>query len=70
MALRKGRCRLSDLLEQKRMSQVEFAEKMGVSKPTVSRWVAGERYMKYDHAVQAAFLLSCHAEDFYEWIEG
>ncbi|WP_409509188.1 helix-turn-helix domain-containing protein [Bacillus spizizenii] len=66
MALRKGRSPISDLLEQKKMSQVKFADKMGVSKPTVSRWGAGERYLNHNKAVQGVFLINCHAERLYE----
>lgn len=67
MALHKGRCRLSSLLGS--MSQLEFAERMEVSEPTVSRWVNGSRQMRFNNAVMAARILNCHAEDLYEWIE-
>jgi transcriptional regulator with XRE-family HTH domain len=67
MALRRGRCRLSSLLGD--MSPAEFARRMGVNESTVSRWIKGQRDMRYENAVLASRILNCHAEDFYEWIE-
>lgn len=66
MALRKGRCRLSELLGE--LKQAEFARRMKVTEATVSRWVSGDREMTYENAVLAARILDCHAEDFYDWI--
>ncbi|MED3623287.1 helix-turn-helix transcriptional regulator [Neobacillus thermocopriae] len=51
------------------MSQAEFARRMKVAESTVSRWISGERDMRYENTVLAARILNCHAEDFYEWIE-
>lgn len=69
MALRKGRCRLQELLIVANMSQAEFARRMQLSEPTVSKWISGKRQMSFDHAVQAARVLDCIAEDLYEWEE-
>jgi DNA-binding transcriptional regulator YiaG len=66
MALRKGRCRLSDLLN---IPQSEFARKMEVTESTVSHWITGKQKMSLDNAVFAARLLHCTVEDLYEWIE-
>lgn len=67
MALRKGRCRLQELLGD--MNQAEFARRMHVAESTVSRWKSNEREMSYENAVLGSFILNCHAEDFYEWVE-
>lgn len=67
MALQRGRCRLSSLLGD--MSPAEFARRMGVNESTVSRWINNQRDMRYENAVLGSRILSCHAEDFYEWIE-
>lgn len=67
MAIRKGRCRLPELLGD--MLPTEFARRMGVNDSSVSRWISGERMMSFEHAVMAARILNCHAEDLYEWIE-
>jgi transcriptional regulator with XRE-family HTH domain len=67
MALRRGRCRLSSLLED--LSPAEFARRMGVSESTVSRWINNQREMRLENAVLAARILNCHAEDMYDWIE-
>ncbi|MCA1029205.1 helix-turn-helix domain-containing protein [Cytobacillus kochii] len=67
MALRKGRCRLYELLGD--MNQADFARRMKVAESTVSRWINNKREMSYENAVQASIILNCHAEDFYEWVE-
>lgn len=70
MALRKGRCRLPELLKNaNNMSQAEFARRMNVNESSVSRWINKEREMSFENAVQGSYILNCHAEDFYEWIE-
>ncbi|MEM5014145.1 helix-turn-helix transcriptional regulator [Niallia taxi] len=69
MALRKGRCRLPDILIHSEISQSDFAKRMKVAESTVSRWVNNKREMSYENAVLAAIILDCHAEDFYEWVE-
>lgn len=67
MALRKGRCRLPELLHD--MKPVDLARRMNVSESAVSRWISNEREMSYENAVLAARIIGCHAEDLYEWIE-
>jgi transcriptional regulator with XRE-family HTH domain len=69
MALRKGKCRLSEILNSKGMSQVDFANRMGVTESTVSRWKTGTTEMTFNHAVQAGRILRCSPEELYEWIE-
>ncbi|MFP7480172.1 helix-turn-helix domain-containing protein [Terribacillus saccharophilus] len=69
MALRKGRSRLSEILTDRGMNQVDFARRMGVTESTVSKWKSGTSKMSFDHAVLAARILNCTAEDLYEWIE-
>lgn len=69
MALRKGKCRLSLILTDRRMNQAEFARRMGVTEGTVSKWKSGTSEMSFNHAVLAARILNCSAEDLYDWIE-
>jgi DNA-binding transcriptional regulator YdaS (Cro superfamily) len=64
MPLIRGRCRLLDFLGE--MSPAELARRLGVNESTVSRWISGERKMSYEHAVEVARILNCHAEDLYE----
>ncbi|WP_051570661.1 helix-turn-helix domain-containing protein [Paenibacillus ehimensis] len=59
---------MSELLGNQ-MSPAEFARRMKVERSTVSRWISKDRDMTYEHAVMAARILGCHAEDMYEWIE-
>jgi transcriptional regulator with XRE-family HTH domain len=69
MALRKGACRLSLILTDRQMSQAEFARRMGITEGTVSKWKTGTSEMSFNHAVLAARILDCSAEDLYVWIE-
>lgn len=66
MPLTRGRCRLRELLGD--MSPAEFARRMGIHESSVSRWLKDERAMTYEHSVEAAGILGCHAEDLYLWI--
>lgn len=50
------------------LKPAEFARRMSVAESTVSRWISNEREMSYENAVLAAFVLDCHAEDFYQWV--
>ncbi|REK69362.1 helix-turn-helix transcriptional regulator [Paenibacillus paeoniae] len=65
MPLIRGRCRLRDYLGD--MSPAQLARRLGVNESTVSRWISRERDMTYEHAVEVANVLNCHAEDLYDF---
>lgn len=66
MGLQRGRCRLPGLLGD--MKQAEFARRLGVSDSFISKVIRGEKHFSLEMAVNAAIILGCRPEDFYEWI--
>jgi transcriptional regulator with XRE-family HTH domain len=66
-ALRIGRCLLSDLLNEARLSQVEFALMVGMSESTISHYVTKRRIMSLENAKIIAEALSVPIDDLYEW---
>jgi transcriptional regulator with XRE-family HTH domain len=58
---------LIDLLEQyrkeKRYSQAEMAELLGVSQPTYCRWISGQHPIEYQRFPSVARLLGLSAKD-------
>jgi transcriptional regulator with XRE-family HTH domain len=49
--------RLAAAIKQKGLDQKTFAEKLGVSKSTISRILSGQFYLDFDAAVKACELL-------------
>ncbi|PWW01171.1 helix-turn-helix protein [Paenibacillus cellulosilyticus] len=68
MDLRFGRCRLPEHLNRLKMSQSEFAIRLGVSKSMVSQYMTGEKKFSLLKAKIAADILGIHIEDLYEWV--
>lgn len=58
-------CLLLYRLEQKGMTQAEFARKMKVSRQYVHKLIAGERTMSLEFALNAAYILECKTTDLY-----
>lgn len=70
MAYRIGKCLLTDRLRQIGMSQLQLAEKMGVSKQQVNRWCNGRQGMTMETAKNIASIVGLYCSDeLYEWIE-
>ncbi|WP_110933794.1 helix-turn-helix transcriptional regulator [Paenibacillus bouchesdurhonensis] len=65
MGLRLGDCLLLERLEEKGISQAEFAKRMGVSRQFVSKLISGERKMSLEFAFNAAHILGCRVTDLY-----
>ena len=70
MVLRFGRSRLPELLQLRRMSQAEFARKLGVAEAYVSQIISGKIRFGLLKAKRAAVILKCTIDDLYEWEEG
>lgn len=66
---RYGRSRLPELLDRKRMSQVDFAAKLRVTEGFVSQIISGKSKFSLISARDAAKILSCMIEDLYDWNE-
>lgn len=62
-----GRCRLREILLDKRVRQYELAERSSKSQTQISDYIYGRKHLSYLTAVEFALILDCHAEDFYEW---
>lgn len=69
MALQFGRSRLPELLEEKHLSQAEFARKLKVTEAYVSQIISGKRRFGFLMAKRASKILKCVTDDLYEWIE-
>lgn len=68
MAYQIGKCLLSKRLRQVGMSQAQLAERLGVQRQQVSKWVRDEQGMSLESAKNVASILDCYIDDLYEWI--
>ncbi|WP_200411401.1 helix-turn-helix transcriptional regulator [Virgibacillus salexigens] len=69
MAYKVGRCLLQFRLDQSFMTQQELADKLGVTKQQISKYVLDRQKMSLQVAKNIASILNCRIEDLYEWIE-
>lgn len=67
MALRIGRCLLPQLLKKAKLSQIEFALRVGMSESTISHYTHNTRIMSLKNAKVIADELGVHIDDLYEW---
>lgn len=67
MSVQFGRCRLREILVEKRLRQYELAELSSKSQTQISDYISGRKHLSYLTAVEFAHIIGCHAEDFYEW---
>jgi DNA-binding Xre family transcriptional regulator len=65
-----GKCLLSDLLQEKRMTQQDLANRLGVSRQQIKHYTSEKkpRIMTLHIAKNIATILDCNIEDLYEWI--
>jgi transcriptional regulator with XRE-family HTH domain len=66
---RLGRCLLSDLLDRRKMTQQQLAERVGMSKQQINNYISGRTNMSLANAMAIAKALGCHVEDLYELIQ-
>nr|WP_026681370.1 helix-turn-helix transcriptional regulator [Priestia megaterium] len=69
MAYKVGRCLLQSRLDNAAMTQQQLADKLGVTKQQISKYVLDRQKMSLQVAKNVASVLNCHIEDLYEWIE-
>lgn len=67
MALRIGRCLLSQLIQRSGLTQAEFAKRVDMSESTISHYANNRRIMSLENAKIIAATLSVHIDDLYEW---
>jgi transcriptional regulator with XRE-family HTH domain len=65
MAFRLGECLLLDRLEEKGITQAEFARHMNCSRSYVSQLISGKAKMSLEFAINAAHFLNCRVTDLY-----
>lgn len=69
MAYEVGKCLLRDHLKDARMSQLELANRLGVTSQQINKYVWGTQGMSLQVAFNIASILNCRIEDLYEWHE-
>ncbi|WP_445506637.1 helix-turn-helix transcriptional regulator [Niallia sp. 03190] len=62
-----AKCKLSDLLKSKDLSQQDLAERLHISKSMISEYANNKHYMSIERAKNVAAILGCSIEDLYEW---
>jgi transcriptional regulator with XRE-family HTH domain len=62
-----GRCLLLELLAKRKLTQSEFARRMGVPRQTVTKWIKKQDIMSLETAYRASTILECKIEELYEW---
>jgi len=60
-----GDCLLQDRLDDKGITQAEFARHMKCSRSYVSQLISGEAKMSLTFAINAAYFLNCRVTDLY-----
>lgn len=69
MAYRIGKCLLSLRLRQAGKTQVQLADRLGVSKQQVNKWATNRQKMSLETAKRIATFLSLDSiDELYEWI--
>lgn len=63
-----GRCRLNEILTNKKMTQVELAVKLGMKKQQINAYATNETVMSLKTAKNIAYQLNVHIDDLYDFI--
>lgn len=63
-----GKCRLNEILKDKKMTQVELADKLGMKKQQLNAYANNETIMSYKTAKNISFQLNVQMEDLYDFI--
>ncbi|OOR12019.1 transcriptional regulator [Bacillus cereus] len=64
-----GKCRLNEILKEKRLTQVDLALKLGMAKQQIHSYANNDRVMSYQTAKNIASQLNINMEDLYEFIQ-
>lgn len=62
-----GKCLLSQILYEKRMTQTDLADITNIDRTLISKYVTRTRVMSIGTAYMIAKALKCQIEDLYEW---
>ncbi|MCJ8008087.1 helix-turn-helix domain-containing protein [Lederbergia wuyishanensis] len=63
-----GRCRLNEILQKKKMTQVDLAFKVGMKKQQINAYANNETIMSYRTAKNISYHLDVKMEDLYDFI--
>lgn len=62
-----GKCRLPTLLRQRKMTQTELANRLGIKRQQINKYALGHITMSLQIAYNIAAVLDCSIYDLYEW---
>ncbi|WP_137743354.1 helix-turn-helix domain-containing protein [Robertmurraya siralis] len=62
-----GKCLLQNILDEKRMSLNDLADKTGISKHQLSAYKNQKKLMSLPTSRLIASKLDCHIDDLYKW---
>lgn len=62
-----GKCLLLNILNHKRMTQVDLSDLTGISKTQISEYISNNRKMSLPNAILISRVLKVHTEDLYEY---
>lgn len=67
MDLRIGRCQITKLLKDVKLTQAELADRAGMSESTISHYATKRRIMSIRNAKIIATVLRVKIDDLYSW---
>lgn len=67
MYLRVGRCQITKLLKDVKLTQAELADRAGMSESNISHYVTNRRIMSIRNAKIIATVLKVKIDDLYSW---
>jgi transcriptional regulator with XRE-family HTH domain len=67
MGLHIGRCQITNLLKEVKLTQAELADRCGMSESTISHYVTKRRIMSIQNAKIIAMVLKVKIDDLYSW---
>nr|WP_283249431.1 helix-turn-helix transcriptional regulator [Bacillus sp. FJAT-49736] len=59
---------MNEILKNKKMSQVELADKLGMKKQQINAYANNETIMSYKTAMNISYQLSVKMEDLYDFV--
>lgn len=62
-----GKCRLRELLAQKKMTQKMLAQRLKITPQHLQHYIQDHHVMSIQTAKNIAMILDCDIDDLYEW---
>lgn len=63
-----GKCRLNEILDQRKMTQVDLADKLGMKKQQINAYANNETTMSYKTAKNISYQLNVQMDELYDFI--